>query len=60
MSIQAGTRDLKSLLTQKSPAQVVARWIFREGLLPQFTYAKKESEEQDQVGEWYPIKELDI
>lgn len=60
MSIQAGTRDLRSLLTQKAPAQAVAQWIFREGLLPQFTHAKKESEEQDQMGEWYPIEELDI
>ena len=31
MSLQAGTRDLRSLLTQKAPAQAVAQWIFREG-----------------------------
>ena len=60
MSLQAGTRDLRSLLTQKAPAQAVAQWIFREGLLPQFAYAKQMSKEQDQGGEWCPIEELDI
>jgi len=58
----AGTRDLRYLLSQKAPAQAVAQWIFREGLLPQFAYAKRESEEQgqDRLMEWCPIEELDI
>ena len=60
MLAQAGTRDLSSLLSQKTPAQAVARWIFKEGLLPQFVHAKRQSEEQDWVGEWHPIEELDI
>jgi len=34
MLAQAGTRDLQALVSQKTPAQAVAKWIFREGLLP--------------------------
>lgn len=60
MLAQAGTRDINTLLSEKIPAQAVARWIFKEGLLPQFTHARKQSEEQDQVEEWQPIEELDI
>jgi len=60
MLAQAGTRDLQALVSQKTPAQAVAKWIFREGLLPQFIYAKDLEEAQGQVENWLPIEELDI
>jgi len=60
MLAQAGTRDLQALVSQKTPAQAVAKWIFREGLLPQFIYTKDLEEAQGRVENWLPIEELDI
>ena len=60
MLAEAGTRDLAALISQKIPAQAVVRWIYREGLLPQFVYARNLGEMQDQVEDWLPIEELGI
>ena len=60
MILQAGSRDLDTLLCEKQPIQAAARWIFREGLLPQFSYAKKTLERKGQTANWLPIADLDI
>ena len=60
MILQAGSRDLDTLLCEKQPVQAAARWIFREGLLPQFSYAKKTLERKGQTANWLPIADLDI
>ena len=60
MLAEAGTRDLTALISQKIPAQAVVRWIYREGLLPQFVYTRNLGEMQDQVEDWLPIEELGI
>jgi hypothetical protein len=49
MVLQANSRDLDTLLCEKQPIQAVARWIFKESLLPQFSFAKKLLKRLDSV-----------
>jgi hypothetical protein len=58
MMLQTNTQDLEVLLCEIQPIQAVARWIFREGLLPQFQFAKKLLDRQDPTDSWTPIGDI--
>ena len=47
MFAEAGTRNVHEMLIKKRGIQAVSRWVFRQGILPQFTYARKLATNKD-------------
>ena len=59
MIAEARTRGAFEILTKKRGIQAAAKWIFREGILPQFQYARKLAIETDQPHAWNPFPFLE-
>ena len=59
MLAEAGTRDIREMLTKKRGIQAVSKWIFRQGILSQFTYARKLATSTDKPAEWLPFPFLE-
>ena len=60
MTLQANTHNIEALLCETRPIQAAARWIFREGLLPQFLFAKKLLDRQDSPADWTPMEDIPL
>ena len=59
MLAAAGSRDLSQILTKKRGIQAVTRWVFEQGILPQFAYARKLATNTDKPPEWLPFPFLE-
>ena len=55
MIVEARIRGVFEILTRKCGIQAAAKWIFREGILPQFQYTQKLAIETDQPHAWNPF-----
>ena len=59
MLAEAGTRNLREMLIKKRGIQAVSRWVFRQGILPQFAYARKLATNKDTPTNWLPFPFLE-
>ena len=59
MIAEARTHGIYEILTRKRGIQAAAKWIFREGILSQFQYARKLATETDQPHAWNPFPFLE-
>ena len=59
MLAEAGTRDIREMLTKKRGIQAVSQWIFRQGILSQFIYARKLATSTDKPAKWLPFPFLE-
>ena len=59
MLAEAGTHGIREILIKKRGIQAAAKWIFREGILPQFSYVRKLVTEVDQLYTWNPFPFLE-
>ena len=59
MISEAGTRCLHEILTKKRGIQAVSRWVFKQGILPQFSYVRKLANNDDKPETWLPFTFLE-
>ncbi len=59
MLAEAGTRDIRKMLIKKRGIQAVSQWIFRQGILSQFTYARKLATSTNKPAKWLPFPFLE-
>jgi hypothetical protein len=59
MIAEAGTCNIREMLTKKRGIQAVSRWIFRQGILSQFAFARKLATSNDKPSEWLPFPFLE-
>ena len=55
MLAEAGTRDIHEMLIKKRGIQAVSQWMFRQGILSQFSYARKLATSTDKPAKWLPF-----
>ena len=56
MLLAAGTSDFNTLLTTKKGVQEAAKWIFQQGILQQFAYAKRMADKTEPTTEWKTLE----
>lgn len=55
----ARTQSESRILKEKRGIQAVARWVFQQGILSQFSLAREHANTQEKPSEWHPFPFLD-